>query len=80
MTPPAKRQAEIERLRAIHTPPLCWHLPACDSIRDHVLRVEAAATSVCDYCDDGDAPVDGWHLVPDPEGIEGTARIPCARA
>ena len=33
----------------------------------------------CDYCDDGVPIVDGWHVLVDPEGIDGTARIPCPR-
>ena len=34
--------------------------------------------SGCDYCDEG-LPKDsvGWHLRVDPEGVEGTQRIPC---
>lgn len=32
----------------------------------------------CDYCAEGlPKDAEGWHLRVDPEGIEGTARIPC---
>lgn len=33
----------------------------------------------CDYCDEGLPLVDGWHIREDPEGIEGTTRIPCMK-
>jgi hypothetical protein len=33
----------------------------------------------CDYCDEGDPVVDGWHIRVDPEGIDPTARVPCPR-
>ena len=42
-------------------------------------------TTDCDYCDSGYIPKydteqhDWYHLIEDDEGIEGTARVPCAR-
>ena len=33
----------------------------------------------CDYCDDGNVAVNGWHQIEDPEGLEGIANVPCAR-
>ena len=34
--------------------------------------------SGCDYCDEGlPRDAEGWHLRVDPEGVEGTQRIPC---
>jgi hypothetical protein len=35
---------------------------------------------ICDYCDAGIPIKDGWHEIPDPEGVEGTARVFCANA
>lgn len=36
---------------------------------------------VCDYCDEGDTPVDGFHLVyTDEYDIFGVAKVPCPRA
>jgi hypothetical protein len=34
----------------------------------------------CDYCDEN-VPLDetGWHIVVDPDGFDGTSRIPCPR-
>ena len=34
----------------------------------------------CDYCDEGDPIVDGYHIRIDPEGIDPTAKVPCPRA
>jgi hypothetical protein len=35
--------------------------------------------TTCDYCDEGIPVTDGFHLITDPEGIEGTAKIACTR-
>jgi hypothetical protein len=34
---------------------------------------------ICDYCTEGVRRILGWHEIEDPEGLEGTARIPCPR-
>lgn len=33
---------------------------------------------ICDWCDLNVPRVNGWHYITDADGIEGTARIPCA--
>ena len=37
------------------------------------------AAPPCDWCDEGDPVVDGWHIRTDPEGIDPTAKVPCPR-
>jgi hypothetical protein len=36
-----------------------------------------AVTIVCDYCDEGNVAIEGWHSYPDPEDGS-TYRVPCA--
>jgi hypothetical protein len=43
---------------------------------DHEACEDRAA---CDYCVDGIPVSAGFHYIEDPEGVEGTAKIPCAR-
>lgn len=36
------------------------------------------SSAQCDYCEEGNVVNDeGYHVIPDPEGIEGDAKIPC---
>jgi len=44
-----------------------------------LLRRLQGKVNPCDYCDEGNIPIDGWHEIEDPEGIEGIQRIPCSR-
>ena len=45
-----------------------------------VARWGALPEKPCDWCDDGNVAVDGYHLTPeDPYGLEPQARIPCQR-
>ena len=31
----------------------------------------------CDWCEDGNTPINGFHYIADPEDFEGTMKIPC---
>jgi hypothetical protein len=82
------RGAADERLRiAVHV----GNLPSLMGVGKSVIAdaVDRAAViriidreplPPCDYCDDGEALVGGWHIRVDPEGIDPTAKVPCPRA
>lgn len=33
----------------------------------------------CDYCNEGNVARLGWHYLEDPEGVEGTWKVLCAK-
>jgi len=42
------------------------------------VEVPKIPKNACDYCDEGNVAVEGWHDYPDPEDLESGYRVPCS--